>query len=128
MTQQDATPAPIFTGTAGRRTFSRELDDGRFVVYSISVGNQRQERFCSRAEWDDWCEQHAPPVAVPGLFVAGATRTAAVLRILEAGTLEVSVTETRIMSQYQADRLVRRLAAESKRSGPPAATDDDDGA
>lgn len=117
----------LFTGVAGRRTFSRELDDGRFVIYSITVGDQRQERFCSRAEWDEWCEQHAPPVAQPGMAVTGAIRSVLVVRRLDSGDLEVSVTEQRIMSQDKADRLVRRLLAETgseaAQSGP--ATDDD---
>ena len=119
----------LFTGIAGRRTFSRELDDGRFVIYSISVGDQRQERFCTRAEWDEWCEQHAPPVAQPGMAVTGATRSVLVVRRLDSGDLEVSVTEQRIMSQDKADRLVRRLFAEGYAQATPGAdvSYDDDG-
>lgn len=118
----------LFTGVAGRRTFSRELDDGRFVIYSISVGDQRQERFCTRAEWDEWCEQHAPPVAQPGMAVTGATRSVLVVRRLDSGDLEVSVTEQRIMSQDKADRLVRRLLAETGTTSNGGSASDDDGA
>lgn len=118
----------LFTGVAGRRTFSRELDDGRFVIYSITVGDQRQGRCCSRAEWDEWCEQHAPPVAQPGMAVTGATRSVLVVRRLDSGDLEVSVTEQRIMSQDKADRLVRRLLAETGTTSNGGSASDDDGA
>lgn len=119
----------LFTGIAGRRTFSRELDDGRFVIYSISVGDQRQERFCTRAEWDEWCERARPARAQPGMAVTGATRSVLVVRRLDSGDLEVSVTDQRIMSQDKADRLVRRLFAEGYAQATPGAdvSYDDDG-
>ena len=116
-----------FAGIAGRRTFLREADDGGIIVYGITEKGAQASRFCTRAEWDEWCEQHAPPVAQPGMAVTGATRSVLVVRRLGSGDLEVSVTEQRIMSQDKADRLVRRLLAETgsaaAQSGP--ATDDD---
>lgn len=40
------------------------------------------------SEWDEWCEQHAPPVAQPGMAVTGATRSVLVVRRLDSGDLD----------------------------------------
>lgn len=121
-------PDTMFRGTANRRTFVRAIDEDRFVIYSVSLQGVRQERFCSRSEWDAWCEQHAPPVAKPGMTVNAPNKAVVVVRELEAGTLECHVTEKRIFTQDQADRLVRKLLAESRRDGPAPDAPDDDGA
>lgn len=123
--------SPPFAGVAGRRTFLRETDDGAIIVYGIVERGAQQTRFCARPEWDEWCEKHAPPVAMPGMGYHGATKALQVVRVLDAGTLEVLVTEKRILTQEQADRMVRRFAAEAKaKAGPvPDSTgEQDDGA
>lgn len=117
-----------FSGVAGRRTFLREADGGAIIVYGITEKGVPQDRFCTRAEWDEWCELHAPPVAAPGQQYPGRTKSLAVVQLLESGQLEVLVTEKRIVTQEWADRLVRRLAAELKRDPvAPTEPDDDDG-
>lgn len=107
----------LFRGTAGRRTFLREIDDGKLVAYHIVAENQKQERFCTRTEWDAWCKDHAPPVAMPGMTVVGNQRSVTVLRRFKSGTLEVACSETRLLTQDKADRLVRKMLAEANSLG-----------
>ena len=111
---------PIFRGTAGRRTFIREADEGRLVIYYVTP--HFAEKHCLRSEWIAWCKDHAPLQAVPGTVCQSPSRTVVVTEDdAPEGYVVVSVTEKRTMPRRKAERLLRRVALEAKREAKRAA-------
>lgn len=110
----------LYRGVAGRRTFVQEVGNGS-VMYTITAGNRVEERFCSRAEWDAWCKDHAPIVAEVGVTVESAKHKVAVvgMDVDESGratfTVDVTTAKTLTLPAPKADALVRRVAREAER-------------